>query len=105
MSPRDPLSAIYYGIAAYAHFVGRNYEEAMRLAGATIRLRGDYVGGHRGLSIAAAMAGKADIAAAALHELRRPTQFLARLDCVHLPFKHDADRERYMEAFRRAGLK
>ena len=34
LSPRDPLSALYNGIAAYAQFVGRNYEEAMRLAGA-----------------------------------------------------------------------
>ena len=31
LSPRDPFSAIYYGIAAYAQFVGRNYDEAMRL--------------------------------------------------------------------------
>ena len=27
LSPRDPFSAIYYGIAAYAQFVGRNYDE------------------------------------------------------------------------------
>ena len=47
LSPRDPLSALYNGIAAYAQFVGRNYDEAMRLARAAIRLRGDYVGGHR----------------------------------------------------------
>ena len=32
LSPRDPFSALYYGIAAYAQFIGRNYEEAMRLA-------------------------------------------------------------------------
>ena len=30
LSPRDPFSALYYGIAAYAEFVGRNYDEAMR---------------------------------------------------------------------------
>ena len=32
LSPRDPFSALYSGIAAYAQFNGRNYEEAMRLA-------------------------------------------------------------------------
>jgi tetratricopeptide (TPR) repeat protein len=32
LSPRDPFSATYYGIAGYAQFVGRNYIEAMRLA-------------------------------------------------------------------------
>src|SRR6185312_12874762 len=25
LSPRDPFSAVYYGIASYAQFVGRNY--------------------------------------------------------------------------------
>ena len=48
LSPRDPLSALYYGVASYAQFVGRNYEEAMQLAQAAVRLRGDYVGAHSG---------------------------------------------------------
>ena len=47
LSPRDPFSAIYYGIAAYAQFVGRNYDEAMRLAREGIRQRSDFVGAHR----------------------------------------------------------
>ena len=71
LSPRDPFSAIYYGVAAYAQFVGRNYEEAMRLARTAIRLRGDFVGGHRVLTAAAGMAGQVEVAAAALQELRR----------------------------------
>ena len=32
LSPRDPFSAIYHGVAAYAQFIGRHYDEAMRLA-------------------------------------------------------------------------
>jgi TolB-like protein/cytochrome c-type biogenesis protein CcmH/NrfG len=106
LSPRDPLSALYNGIAAYAQFVGRNYEEAMRLARASIRLRGDYVGGHRLLCAAAAMAGKTNVATAALQELLRaqPNFSLAWI-ATNMPFKRDADRERYLEAFRRAGLK
>ena len=106
LSPRDPFSTMYYGIAAYANFVGRNYEEAMRLASMSIRLRGDHVGGHRGLTISAAMAGRPDIASAALQELLRaqPNFSLAWI-ATNMPFKHAADRERYMEAFRRAGLK
>jgi tetratricopeptide (TPR) repeat protein len=74
LSPRDPFSTMYYGIAAYANFVGRNYEEAMRLASVSIRLRGDHVGGHRGLTISAPMAGRPDIAA-------RSAEFLPRVDC------------------------
>lgn len=37
LSPRDPFSAIYYGVAAYAQFVGRNYEEAIALSREAIR--------------------------------------------------------------------
>jgi TolB-like protein/cytochrome c-type biogenesis protein CcmH/NrfG len=105
LSPRDPFAAIYNGIAAYAQFVGRNYEEAMRLAGTSIRLRSDHVGGYRMLAAAAAMAGQSDVAAVALHELLRvqPNFSLAWI-AQNMPFKHEADREHYLEAFRRAGL-
>src|SRR6195256_4034398 len=62
LSPRDPYSAIFCGIAAYAQFIGRNYDEAMRLARDSIRQRSDFVGGHRVLTAAAAMAGQDDVA-------------------------------------------
>jgi tetratricopeptide (TPR) repeat protein len=105
LSPRDPLSALYNGIAAYAQFVGRDYEEAVRLARAGVRLRGDYVGGHRVLCAAAAMAGQADIAASALREVRRAQpNFSLEWIASSLPFKRDADREHFLEAFRRTGL-
>ena len=105
LSPRDPFSAIYYGIAAYAQFVGRNYDEAMRLAREGIRQRGDFVGAHRVLTAAAAMAGSNDLAKAALRELRRvqPNISLAWI-ASEMPIKRDVDREHYLQAFRRAGL-
>ncbi len=105
LSPRDPFSAIYYGIAAYAQFVGRNYDEAMRLARDGIRQRGDFVGAHRVFTAAAAMAGQAEAAAAALGELRRvqPNVSLAWI-ADQMPIQRDADRAHYLEAFRRAGL-
>ena len=105
LSPRDPLSALYYGIAAYAQFVGRNYEEAMRQARVSIRLRGDFVGAHRVLTAAAGMAGHGDIAKAALAELRRaqPNVSLAWI-AAQIPTQQDAEREHYVEGFRRAGL-
>jgi tetratricopeptide (TPR) repeat protein len=105
LSPRDPYSALYYGVASYAQFVGRNYDEAMRLARDAIRLHGDFVGGYRMLTSAAGMAGQAEVAAAALRGLRRvqPNISLAWIT-DQMPFKHDADREHYMEGFRRAGL-
>jgi len=105
LSPRDPFSALYYGIASYAQFGERNYDEAIRLARTAIRSRGDYVGAHRLLTAAASMAGQTEVATAALQELRRaqPNISLAWI-ARELPFKREADRQHYLEAFRRAGL-
>jgi TolB-like protein len=104
-SPRDPLSALYHGAASYAQFVGRNYDNAMQAARESIRMRGDFAGAHRVLVAAAGMAGQTAVAAAALQELRRvqPDISLAWL-ATAMPIKLDADREHYLEGFRRAGL-
>jgi TolB-like protein len=105
LSPHDPLAAIYCGIASYAQYVGRNYDEAMRFAREGIRQRADFVGAHRVLTAAAAMAGKGDIAKTALQELRRvqPNISLGWI-ARQMPIRHDAEREHYLEGFRRAGL-
>jgi tetratricopeptide (TPR) repeat protein len=105
LAPRDPFSAIYTGIAAYAQFVGRNYEEAMRLSREAVRQRNDFAGGHRVLTAAAGMAGQVELAKLALQELRRvqPNISLAWL-ASQMPIKQDADREHYLEAFRRSGV-
>jgi TolB-like protein/Tfp pilus assembly protein PilF len=105
LSPRDPSMAIYYGIAAYAQFVGRNYPEAIALSREAIRQRGDLTGAYRVLTVAAGMAGQTEVSAAALRELRRtqPNISLAWI-ANQLPWKLDSDREHYLEGFRRAGL-
>jgi len=105
LSPRDPHLAVYNGIASYAQFVGRNYDEAMRLAREGIRQRGDFVGAHRVLTAAAGMAGQRNAATAALQELRRvqPNVSLAWI-AKEMPIKEVAEREHYVEGFRRAGL-
>ena len=105
LSPRDPLSAVYYGIASYAQYIGRNYDEAIRLANEGIRRRADFVGAHRVLTAAAGMAGQADVAAVALQELRRAQPNIS-LDWIahHMPIKESSEREHYLEGFRRAGL-
>ena len=105
LSPRDPFSALFYGSASLAQFVGHNYDEAMRLARIAIRLRDDYAGAHRVLTAAAGMDGQIEVAKAALQELRRaqPNISLAWI-ANQVPIKQDADRERYLDGFRRAGL-
>jgi TolB-like protein/Tfp pilus assembly protein PilF len=104
-SPRDPFSAVYYGIASYAQYVGHNYEAAMGLAREGIRQRADFVGAHRVLTAAAGMAGQDGVAKAALQELRRAQPNIS-LDWVakQMPIKHDNEREHYLAGFRRAGL-
>jgi len=106
LSPRDPSSAIYHGVAAYAQFVGGNYGQAIALSREAIRQRGDFTGAYRVLTVAAGMAGQIEVAKAALQELRRsqPGISLAWI-ASQLPWKYDADREHYLEGFRRAGLK
>ena len=105
LSPRDPFLALCYGSACLAHFMGRNYEEAMRDARIAIRLRSDYAGAHRVLTAAAGMSGDSEAVAAALQELQRaqPGISLAWI-ADHVPIKHDSDRAHYLEGFRRAGL-
>jgi TolB-like protein len=104
-SPRDPTLAIYYGVGAYAQFIGRNYHDAIALAREATRHRGDLTGAYRVMTVAAGMAGQIDGAKAALRELRRtqPDISLAWIANA-LPWKNDADREHYLEGFRRAGL-
>jgi TolB-like protein len=104
LSPRDPFSAICSGVAAYAEFVGRNYEEAMRLAREGIRQRFDFVSGYRILAAAAAMAGQMDVARAALEELRRAQPNISLAWYANHAPGGEAEREHYLEALRRAGL-
>jgi TolB-like protein/cytochrome c-type biogenesis protein CcmH/NrfG len=105
LSPRDPFAAIYCGVAAYAQFVGGNYDEAIRMSREALRHRSDFVGAHRVLTASAALAGLNQVAEAALLELRRaqPNVSLAWI-ASQMPFQHDVDRERYLDGFRRAGL-
>jgi TolB-like protein len=105
LSPRDPLCPVYLGIDAYSQFLGRSYDDAMRLSREALRQRSDFVGAHRVLTAAAGMAGQPEIAMAALQELRRaqPNISLAWI-ASHMPIRHDADREHYLDGFRRAGL-
>ncbi|MDI3561478.1 winged helix-turn-helix domain-containing tetratricopeptide repeat protein [Bradyrhizobium sp. Arg816] len=105
LSPRDPSLAIYYGIAGYARFTERHYDEAIALAREAIRHRGDLTGAYRVLAVSAGMTGDSALAGMALGELRR-TQPNISLHWIatQLPWASDADREHYLEGFRRAGL-
>ncbi|MEJ0078046.1 MAG: winged helix-turn-helix domain-containing protein [Alphaproteobacteria bacterium] len=106
LSPRDPYSPVYMGIAAYGQYLGGNYDEAIRLSRESLRQRSDFVGAHRVLTAAAGMMGDTAAAAASLQEMRRaqPNISLAWIG-GNMPIKLDSDRAHYLEGFRRAGLK
>jgi hypothetical protein len=93
-------------LAAYCQYVDRDYEEAIRLSREALRQRSDFVGAHRVLTAAAAMAGQGDVAKAARQELRaaQPNIKLGWIES-RMPFERDADREHYLRGFRLAGLK
>ncbi len=105
LSPRDPFAAIFYGIAGYAAYVGRNYAEAIALTRKGIRQRSDFVAGWRVMAAAAGMAGETEIAAEALQGFRRtlPNITLA-LAASQLPVRDEDERQHFLEGLRRAGL-
>ena len=105
LSPRDPSLAIYHGIAGYARFTERRYDEAIALAREAIRHRGDLTGAYRVLAVSAGMTGDGVLAETALGELRRTQPGISlHWIATQLPWASDADREHYLEGFRRAGL-
>jgi TolB-like protein/Tfp pilus assembly protein PilF len=106
LSPRDPSLAIYHGIAAYARFTERHYDEAIALAREAIRHRGDLTGAYRVLAVSAGMTGDGMLAEMALGELRRTQPGISlHWIATQLPWANDADRDHYLEGFRRAGLR
>jgi len=105
LSPRDPFAAIYCGVAAYCQYVGKNYDEAIRLCREALRERSDFVGAHRVLTASLGMSGEIEAARAARQALLRvqPGFSLAWLSS-QMPFEREMDRAHYLEGFRRAGL-
>src|SRR5215218_7724024 len=104
-SPRDPFAGIYSGVAAYCQYIGGHYDEAAVLAREALRQRPGFNGAHRVLTAALGMSGHPQAAAAALDALRQaqPNISLAWL-ASEMPFEHEADKARYLEGFRKAGL-
>ena len=104
LSPRDPFSALFTGIAAYAQFVGRNYAEAMRLAREAIRQRSDFVGAsgaHRRHRHGRRYRGRCGGAPGAAPRAR-PDISLAWIRS-EMPIMQGGELEHYLEALRRAG--
>ena len=104
LSPRDLFSGVCSSVAASAEFRGGNYHEAIRLAREAIRQRTDFAGAYRVLTASAAMAGEVELAKASLQQLRRVQPNISLAWIVSQMPPNEAERERYLEGLRRAGL-
>jgi len=91
-------------VAAYCQYVGKNYDEAIRLSRESLRERSDFVGAHRVLTASLGMSGQKEAAKVAREALLgvQPDFSLAWLSS-QMPFEREMDRAHYLEGFRRAG--
>jgi len=105
LSPRDPLAAMFYAVAAYAAYIERDYAESIALCRKSIRLRGDFTGAWRVMVAAAGMTGDTETAAEAMEGYRRtlPGVTLAKAE-EQLMVIHEGERAHFLEGLRRAGL-
>jgi len=105
LSPRDPLAAMFYAVAAYAAYIERDYAESIALCRKSIRLRNDFVAGWRVMVAAAGMTGDTAVAAEAMEGYRRtlPGVTLAKAE-EQLQVIHEGERAHFLEGLRRAGL-
>jgi tetratricopeptide (TPR) repeat protein len=107
LSPRDPFLAIYGPTVRYmALFALERYEEAIEVCRTTAASHPNHAGAWRLMTVSLALLGRIDEAKAALaHTLSLSPDF--SLDHVekNTVYADPADRARFLEGLRRAGLK
>ena len=107
LSPRDPFLAIYAPTVRYmALFALGRYEETVDVCRATAALHPNHAGAWRLMTVSLALLGKIDEARRALaHTLAlQPDLSIDHVD-RNTVYANPADRARFLEGLRRAGLK
>ncbi len=107
LSPRDPFLAIYAPTVRYmALFALKRYEETIDVCRATAALHPDHAGAWRLMTVSLALMGRTDEARAALaHTLTlQPDLSTAHVE-TNTVYANPADRARFLEGLRKAGLK
>ena len=107
LSPRDPFLAIYAPIVRYmALFALGQYEEAVAVCRATAALHPNHVGAWRLMTVSLGLLGRLDEAKAALaHTLTLQPDLSSNHVLNDTVFVDPADRSRFLEGLRKAGLK
>jgi TolB-like protein len=107
LSPRDPFLAIYAPTVRYMSlFALERYEEAIAVCRSTVALHPHHAGAWRLMTVSLGMLGKIDEAKEALV---RTLTMQPDLSSAHVAndtvYSDPADRDRFLEGLRRAGLK
>jgi TolB-like protein len=107
LSPRDPFLAVYAPTVRYMSlFALQRYEEAIAVCRSTVALHPHHAGAWRLMTVSLGLLGKIDEAKEALV---RTLTMQPDLSSAHVAndtvFSDPADRERFLEGLRKAGLK
>lgn len=105
LSPRDAFINTWYNFLGMAAVAAGRDEDAVSWAQKAVRENPQFPGGHRTLACAYGHLGRLDEAKAAVgsFEKRLPGVTITQLR-ESLPFPHEAQRERYLDGLRKAGL-
>ena len=106
LSPLDPRLFAWQFNAGLAHFCAGNYDEAAAWAGKSLRHQSNYPSAMRVVAAGHALAGRLVEARAMVVRLRElnPALRLSNLADILPPFRRPDDRNRYIDALRKAGL-
>ena len=105
LSPRDFLMVVWFTVSAWAYLSAGNFEQASDCARRAIDCNPAFPDAHATFAAASAHLGHVDDARAGLDEFMRLMPGLTvGDDRLIRPFRRPADRERFLEGLRKAGL-
>ena len=104
LSPRDFLNVIWHITTAWAHLSAERFEEAAECARRAADWNPAFADAHGVLAAASAYLGRMADARASLDLFIKLIPGSVADQVVARPFRRAADRERYLEGLRKAGL-
>ena len=105
LSPRDLLMVIWRVVEGWAHLSAERFDQAAEAARLAITWNASFADAHAVLASALGHAGRFDEARAALDETLRHLPGLTLRDPRLIrPFRRTADRDRFLDGLRKAGL-
>jgi len=105
LSPRDPLLVIWHLCKGWAALLSERYQEAVEFATEAVEANPEFPDNYAVLAAAHGYLGNAVAARAALDELlRRMPGLTAADERLNRPFGNAAQRERFRDGLRKAGL-